>query len=240
MTRLMRRAESALDLLLHGGAEETLRTLKIRLHSYVLHYGLRRDLTVPFPVPPAKISLTVRPLAPDDDLSFLRHEPGLSAEAARGRRVQRQLLAARIPVCWVAVAPDGKIAYMQWLVTPKDNHRILEHWGDSFPQLRPDEALLEGAYTPEAYRGQGIMPHAMARIAESAKDLGARWVITFVGDDNIASLKGCKKAGFQPYLERRQTWSLFRRRAVFTPLPEGTPYSFERQDGAAAGAPQGG
>jgi hypothetical protein len=41
--------------------------------------------------------------------------------------------------------------------------------------LSPDEALLEGAFTPESHRGQGIMPQAMASIAEKAKDLGARY-----------------------------------------------------------------
>lgn len=227
MRRLLRLGAHAAELLRRRNGAEALRAVRLRLSSQSLHYGLRRDVTVPFSAPPTKIELTVRPLAPQDDLSFLDSAPELSADAARTRRGQRHLVAAHLPVCWVALNPAGKIAYMQWLISPKDNERIREQWGGSFPQLRPDEALLEGAYTPEAYRGQGIMPHAMARIAESAQALGARWVITFVADDNIASLKGCKKAGFSPYLERRQSWLLFRRRAVFRPLPEGARYSFE-------------
>ena len=63
------------------------------------------------------------------------------------------------------------------------------------------------------------MAHAMARIAEEARCLGARWVVTFVGADNVASLKGCRKAGFSPYVERRESWRLFRRRVRCTPLP---------------------
>lgn len=48
------------------------------------------------------------------------------------------------------------------------------------------------------------MPHAMAKIAEKGKDLGARRVVTFVAHDNLPALKGCKRAGFSPYLVRRE------------------------------------
>jgi RimJ/RimL family protein N-acetyltransferase len=111
---------------------------------------------------------------------------------------------------------------MQWLITAQDNGRIRDRWGELFPTLEPDEALLEGAYTAETHRGQGIMSHAMARIAAAAGKLGARRVITFVHHANIASLKGCERAGFAPYIERREAWSLFRRRIRFLPL-NGTP-----------------
>lgn len=229
MRRLVRRARDFVRLLGGGHAGEALRPLRARLHSQSLSYGLRRDLDVPFPVPPAKIDVDVRPLAPQDDLSFLDPEPGLPSEVTWARLSQRRLVEARLPTCWVAIAADGKPAYMQWLIASRDNPRIRAQWGNLFPVLGPHEALLEGAYTPESYRGQGIMPHAMARIAEEARRLGARYVITFVADHNIASLKGCKKAGFFPYVERRLSWQFFRRHVGYTPLPPGTPYAFEAE-----------
>ena len=58
----------------------------------------------------------------------------------------------------------------------------------------------------------------MARIAEQASDFGAQHVITFVGHSNVASLKGCERAGFAPYVERRESWFLFRQRVRFLPL----------------------
>ena len=57
-------------------------------------------------------------------------------------------------------------------------------------------------------------------------------VVTFVADDNIASLKGCKRAGFSPYLRREERWRWFRRTLTFTPLPEGTPYPFDESPSA--------
>ena len=78
-----------------------------------------------------------------------------------------------------------------------------------FPNLEPDEALLENAFTPVAYRGHGIMSAAMALIAERAADIGARNVLTFVGDDNIGSLKGCQRAGFHPHLLNQRVRLLY-------------------------------
>jgi RimJ/RimL family protein N-acetyltransferase len=89
-----------------------------------------------------------------------------------------------------------------------------------FPRLAPDEALLEGAYTPAQYRGLGIMPAAMARIAEHGVAIGARWVVTFVSDDNIPSLKGCDRAGFSPFVRRVERWKGLRRTLTFTFLED--------------------
>jgi GNAT superfamily N-acetyltransferase len=153
--------------------------------------------------------------------------PGLEPATLPDRLAQQWLLKAGMPTCWVAIAPDGKVCYMQWLIAPVSNDRIAAQWGDLFQPLAKDEALLEGAYTSHAYRGQGIMPHAMARIAEQAGAFGARWVNTFVGLSNVASLKGCKKAGFAPYVRRTDAWWLLLRRLSFVPLPDGTPYPFD-------------
>ena len=115
---------------------------------------------------------------------------------------------------------------MQFLIGPDENDLLRTHFR-VYPILTPEEALLEGAFTPEAYRGQRIMPCAMAQIAMKAAEFGGRWVITYVGSDNIASLKGCKRAGFFPFQEREERWRLFRQSVSFTPLPPNTPYSFD-------------
>ena len=78
------------------------------------------------------------------------------------------------------------------------------------------------------------MAYAMALIAESAADLGVRSVVTFVGEDDIAALKGCKKAGFWPYTRRREIYRLGRRQVRYQPVPPGTPYPFDEQPSVAA------
>jgi GNAT superfamily N-acetyltransferase len=221
---LLGRTQDAISLLARGHPRVVLEhALSLRLHSQTLSLGLRRDLDKPHVTPAAKVPLEVRPLAKGDDLSLLDiDQSGLASAVVFERLVQQRLIAAELPTCWVAIGPDRRVCYMQWLVAPHDNARVYARWGDLLPPLGRDEALVEGVYTGDAYRGQGIMGHALSRIAEAARDFGARWTNAFVGRSNIASLKGFKTAGFVPYVERSETWRLLRRRVRFTPLPEGT------------------
>jgi GNAT superfamily N-acetyltransferase len=219
----MSRVRDILGLVRSGwGRRRLWRAIRVRVYSRRVAFGLRRDVRVRFAAPAAKMPVTIRPLQPDDDLSFLAPVPGLTPEAARGRLDQSRLVAANLPTCWIAADPTGAVCYMQWLIAARDNTRVRARWGGLFPELRKHEALLEGAYTAESHRGQGIMSHVMARIAAQSLRFGAHYVITFVDHQNIASLKGCEKAGFAPYVERRETWFLFRRKVRFLQLPKPT------------------
>jgi hypothetical protein len=183
--------------------------------------GLRRDLSAPLEAPAAVIPIRVRPFESRDIAGILDvMDPGLSNEEKWERVVRRHLLDANFGTCFVAVTEDEKPCYMQWLFTSRDNEKVRSYFNGLFPELGANEALLEGAFTPEAFRGKRIMQAAMAQIAEKGADLGARFVITFVGFDNIASLKGCARAGFFPYIRRSQIWRLFRCRTVFGPYEE--------------------
>jgi hypothetical protein len=181
------------------------RLFDLGLRHELIRIGLRRDLAQPFPAPTAKIPILVRPLV-ESDLPIL-----LTADAAMSPQEQREIVdrrafaAKRIAGGFVAIDErDGRPCYVQWLVGASDNDFIRQLRG--FPQLAADEALLENAYTPITHRGLGIMPAAMALIAERAETIGARYVITFVAQDNIPSLKGCQRSGFSPYVLQRQVW----------------------------------
>ena len=202
----------------------------IRKMSYSdsLSFGLRRDLTTPFETPSASIPLIVRPLVDGDISALLNMDAAdITSEGINERWQRLQLLKADIPTCYVAVTPSHAPCCMQWLIMPSENDNVQSYFGGLFPRLAPDEALLEGAFTSETHRGQRIMSCAMAQIAKKAEDFGARWAITFVSHDNIPSLKGCKRAGFIPFLIRKEKWRLFRRRVTFTPLPAGTAYPLD-------------
>lgn len=178
---------------------------KLGLYAKLTRYGLARNLAQNVAVPAAKIPLSVRPL----------DEPDLPA--LFGHAASTTDLAERLEVAWRRAfiakgARGGFVAidernnapcYVQWLFSAGDNEFIKKLGG--FPPLAAGEALLENAYTPPGYRGLGVMAAAMARIAERASDFDARTVLTFVGTDNIASLKGCQRAGFYPHLVHHRT-----------------------------------
>lgn len=179
--------------------------------------GLGRDLATPFPAPAALIPISVRPIQPDDVRALLNvAEPGIAPAERRDRTSRLHLLDAGFASCYVATAPDGQACYIQWLIAPDENDRLEAAFDGLFPRLAATEMLVEGAYTPAAFRGQRIMPAAMALVVEKAAERGAERALTFVGDDNIPSLKGCKRAGFVPCLRREAVHRLGHRRMVFT------------------------
>jgi RimJ/RimL family protein N-acetyltransferase len=215
---ILSRARDLGRLVLTGNPGKAWWAVAYRAYSDSVSIGFRRDLAVPFTGPKAKIPMTVRPLVETDDLSALNPEPGLSADEAFWRLTQRRLLESGLKTCYVAIAPEGKPCYMQWVILPSENERLRAFFGNLYPVLGPHEALLEGAYTPVAYRGKGIMGAAMAEVAGRAAGHGARWVITFVDEQNEASHKGCLRAGFTPYLRRHETFRWFHRRVSFEPV----------------------
>jgi len=219
MRGVLQRLRDLLRLFFTGHGQGVWRAVSERLYSNGGSLGLRRDLAVPLPVPTAKRPIQVRPLAPEDDLSFLDIDrPGLSADQVFARLGQRRILQSGLATCYVAIGPGGTPCYMQWLIPSGENDRVRTCFLNLYPHLGPDEVLLEGAYTPEAHRGQGIMASAMAQIAQRAAHSGARWAITFVDQGNTPSLKGCERAGFVPYLRRVEMYRLFHRVVAFMPL----------------------
>lgn len=193
------------------------RELKLRWNSQTVSLGLQRDLQFPFEAPDAKIPLSVRPLKATDVEPLMGHGQ-LKKDDYKRYNYQMRTLDTFAPHFYVAENIQNEPCYMQLMVGAKQNDKIQQYYGDLFPRLSAEEALIEAAYMNPQYRGLGIMPAAMARIAEKAKKVGARWVITFVNKDDIPCLKGCMRAGFTPYILRIDRWFLFRLTTHFEPL----------------------
>jgi len=228
MKRLLNLANAFLASIRSGDVRVVANEFRRRLWSEWTHYGLARDLEEPFRAPDAKIPLEIRTLR-DSDLPRLL---GMNADYVSDRgpyvRMHRlNFVGKSIGTCYVAVTEGDEPCYMQWLMGAHENDAIQRYFKGIFPILAPDEALLEYAFTREDYQGKGVMPAAMARIAEKAESRGGRRVITFVDHHNVPALKGCQRAGFSPYLLRLDRWRLFRRRVSFRQLPAGTRYPFE-------------
>jgi hypothetical protein len=175
-----------------------------------------RDLEAPLQPPRAKIPIVVRPAGPDNAASILER---ISELAGYDRSNRELFLRFGIGACYVAVTEPGEVCYMQWLVGHEDNALLAEH--TRLTTLKDSEALLENAFTPVAFRGQGIMSAAMTEIAAQASQLGARWVLTVVSELNLASIKGCIRAGFQPHLLKLDHWRILRHQVRYTALPTG-------------------
>jgi hypothetical protein len=186
------------------------RELVKRVFSNSESYLLRRDLTVPFQASAAKQPIEVRPIRDSDIPAILSARPG-----------RLLILKANIPTCYLGITAGGQISYMQWLIGQSDLERFRPFFDGELRNLRKDEVLLEFAYTFEQFRGQKIMPAAMAAIAEKGLLSGARYAVTYVQKDNVAALKGCSAAGFSPYMIRNERWRIFSFKESFRSLPDG-------------------
>jgi len=206
-----------------GKLAKLARELVKRVFSNSESYLLRRDLTVPFHASKPKQPIEVRPIR-DSDLSDI-------LEARPGRLL---ILRANIPTRYLATTASGEICYMQWLVGQSDLARFKSFFDGDLNDLGKDEVLLEFAYTFEKFRGQRIMPAAMAAIAEKGLLSGARYAVTYVQKDNIAALKGCSAAGFSPYMIREERWRIFSFKESFRSLTDNARFPFQTADSITA------
>ena len=199
--------------------------------------GLRRDLRVSFPVPKPNVPISLRAFRPDDIPALFPATDGAAAErertdvAWRLRTVEHGALKSR---CFVAVdETTGRPCHIQWIT---DGYSDAIRTAAALPALSLDEALLENAYTPGAYRGLGIMSAVTARIAESAAERGVRYVAAFIDRDNVASLRGVQRAGLTPWqVETRRQYGFGLLRTVrFAPVPAGFRLPLERAHRAGA------
>jgi hypothetical protein len=183
-----------------AGSQELLRRLAVLFYSTRECYVLRRDLTVPLVCrTEAKVPITVRPLEPCD-------LPEIVAERPSGLILG--VLRAGLPQCYVALTKAQEVCYLQWLVTPEQRERFGSIRFREMHEFNDDAVMLEFAYTFKRFRGLGIMAPALAWVVEQEKR--AHWAITYVDRTNIPSLRGCRAAGFHPYLLSRDKWRLFR------------------------------
>lgn len=203
-------------MIANGGFKAVLEVGRSRIYSNRIDFLLRRDLTVPFKTPVAKIPIHLRELQIGDIPKIVK------SVAERLPAIK-----AGLQTCYVATTDDGEICYMQWLIASSQNHLRPHNVGLA---LQSNEMMLEWAYTFEKFRGLGIMASAMAMISERAASTGAHWALTLVEQNNIASLKGCKNAGFRPYKLREERWRALRLRQEYKLLPESALYSFETPD----------
>jgi len=178
--------------------------LRLGLHATLMRYGLCRDLMQPLQISKARIGITVRRLEERDLASLFTLGGGQPLDEHLEVAWRRAFIEKGARHGYVAVdIRSDTPCYVQWLFGADDNDFVARVGG--FPMLAPHQALLENAYTPPAYRGLGIMSEATALIAERATLIGARHVLTFVDQHNIASLKGCQRAGFYPRLLHHRT-----------------------------------
>lgn len=177
-----------------------------RLYSDVKSYGLEQSAAKVITNELLTDELQIR-LFTNNDLNRLN-------EKMRHIRLVKE----NIPTCYIAENKDQIPVFRQWVFKHDQNDRIQNFFGGIFPRLSNDEALLEGGFTHEHFRGQRIMSKGILNILNLPEHKDIRRFITFVDVTNIPSIKGLQRAGFTPYAIRYETWRFFKRKVTITPI----------------------
>ena len=102
--------------------------------------------------------------------------------------------------CYVAKTVDtNDICTVAFIIFPTDSAKVEGKFRNWFVKLRPDEAILEGAYTFEKYRGNRLHPAIIIDRLRICKQQGYKWILGYIEENNLASIKGAERAGFKRF-----------------------------------------
>ena len=196
MNQLIDRLRYALDLIKKGDFKALFKSLFSKLYSSKTSYGLKLDLRNELKKPKAFKEVSIR-LYQDSDAPFFEDDH------------ENIELIKQLERCFVGVTEDGEPCFRQWVMNASQNEKIHSFWGDTYPNLAPNQALMESAYTTPKLRGMGVMPLALYKIASLCKDEGIQEILTFAPYDNINSLRALSHVGFEPYCLTKEKNILF-------------------------------
>jgi hypothetical protein len=102
-----------------------------------------------------------------------------------------------MPGAWVGKSAEGELASVQWLLRPRDNARLQQHFHRCCYPLKPHEVMIEDLLVFPPFRGLGTFPTANHHLLTLAQSEGFRACTAYVRKDNVASLNGYFDLGFR-------------------------------------------
>jgi hypothetical protein len=210
-----RRLQKLVTLAAKGEFSTITYALRVHLWSDKRCVILRRDLSQTIVHPKAPVTFSIRSYEQGDAAVLF------DADSPGGRAQQKTLenwMERGMKGCYVAALDDGRPIFKQWIFTPSDNAPLRDIFHGAYA-VEPGTVLLEGAYTPPRFRRLGVMPAAMARLAEEGRRFGARWALVGVGETNTSMIKAAQLAGFTPFRLASRRRRLFRLFVTYSELP---------------------
>jgi ribosomal protein S18 acetylase RimI-like enzyme len=181
-----------------------------QLYSRDTLLGLEQDLETKVVLLSSRFTYSLQP-ASEKDIEELLTKAKTESKASAHELIERKwFYESGFCDCYVARTTDaGELCFIAWLVSPKDSSVMSQGFRSRLPSLKEDELLLENCYTFERYRGNGIMPSVVGRLCELARSQGFKRLITYVRQDNRASLRAFDKLGLRKFEEIPELKLLF-------------------------------
>lgn len=120
--------------------------------------------------------------------------------------------------CYIARTADtNEICFMQFTMFAEDAKTVRGGFNNWFPELEESEALIEGSYTFEKFRGNRIFAAVTVDQLKICKEKGVQRMVTYIKKNNTASSRGVEKVGFVPFEEAHNLKIMFVTRRGFSP-----------------------
>ncbi len=159
-------------------------------------FGLVSDLrNIPPPRSP-KIDVVVHPCTPQQFTGFDDELGRVSGDDYVAVDQRQRLCDAGVTGLHVATTPEGRPIYAQWLVDTGNQAAFHRATHGPFPDLAQGQTLVEGAYTFVGFRRLGAMSEGTRQLLVKAAELGGARCYTYVGIENVPSMRGVANAGF--------------------------------------------
>ena len=227
------RLTSMIALLRQLGPRGVARAARERAWSENLSVGLLCNLSDIRTVPAPKIDVSMQPRDPQHFSGFADELSRVTGDDDVEEDQRIRFCEAGVTDLFVATTPEGQPIYAHWLVDHSNRAALHRVTHGMFPDLAPDEALVEGAYTFVAFRSMGALAEGARQLLVKAAERGARRCFTYVSVGNTPALRGAMHLGFEMDHVRVTTLRAGRRHVLWrSPLPR------ERADWEAATAPR--
>jgi len=149
---------------------------------------MQRTLDQPVPDPSVRVPVVVDLLKETEVDEYINFRPNANPSEIRS-------LLTRGDRCFVA-RHEGQVVHACWATT---SYAWIDYLARRI-QLAPDEAYTYDIFTLPAFRGQNIVSTVMSvHVIPYFRGAGFRRMITSVLPENKASIRGLRKAGYQPF-----------------------------------------
>ncbi len=156
-----------------------------------------------------RVPLVAHPVAGPEEptLSAVLADRSMPSHERHEASRRLTMLATGVRTCYAIADAGGIVRVVQWLILPDQNGAVRRIYGDWYPSLAADEALMENAYVFPKYRGTGVLSSAVESLVEIARAAGVTRIHTSIPVTNTNSFMSFARMGFVPRrirVERRR------------------------------------
>lgn len=216
MKALNYKLEMFLRMLKAGDREGIKSILKYRLCMEETCIEMRRKAGLPLGTHGPSNGLNTEQVSGNPLIDVLNDAEKKTVQERLWFERRRRLVTYKIGRCYVSFDEKRRPCHFQWIYDSNDNEMLEAHFKGEYPNIGPEEVILEHALTLLASRSKGIHEIARSKIIDmEVRKYGIKQFISFINPQNEPAMRAAFHQGFVPVGIRRERWFLFRHRFVF-------------------------